>query len=273
MASLSSTQRCTLHEQPNIPAFFLPPDIFSSNGYLVLWHGITQILSGVCEHTCKKLGVCVCILLKCHVFLWKICEREVKIFSRVICKGEWCSRETLGRQSRVAGVNGPWQDTAAIHGLGCTCTHTHTRTRARARTRTHTRTHAHTHTHTHTHNQHHIIQKRPGFRRSEIHIQVQKYVDTPSNEWVWHFFSSNRWQTISDIQPCSWTFIVEWGPFLFFCAQSGGHKEMVYWVWCGRPHLNLAEHLWDELDQWLWTRPHQRTSMPDFRDALVTEKK
>lgn len=115
MASLSNTQRGRFPEQPNTPAFFLPPDIFSSNAYLVAW--ITKILSGVWAHTCKQLGVC--ILLKSCLFvrdLWK----EVKIFSRVICKGEWCSRKTLGRKSWVTKVNKPWQDIAAIHRLGFT---------------------------------------------------------------------------------------------------------------------------------------------------------
>ncbi len=109
-------------------------------------------------------------------------------------------RETLGRQPWVPEVNGPWQG----H-----CCNSRTWLCARA---------------SHTH--YHIIQKKPVFRRSEIHIK-SKSMWTPLLINGFATFSSNRCKKISDIQPCSWTFIVEWGPFIFFCTQSRGHKEMV----------------------------------------------
>lgn len=72
MASLSSTQRHTLHEQPNIPAFFLPPDIFSSNAYLVAWDYSDPLR---CVYTLASNWVCVC------ASFWSVmsfCERYVR---------------------------------------------------------------------------------------------------------------------------------------------------------------------------------------------------
>lgn len=115
MASLSSTQRRRLPEQPNIPAFFLPPDIFSSNAYLVAW--ITQILSGVCTHS-LAIG-CVCILLKCHVFLQKICEKRWRYLAGSHVKGNGAperhlagSHESLKWMSHGKTL---WQFTDTIH--------------------------------------------------------------------------------------------------------------------------------------------------------------
>lgn len=76
MASLSSTQRRTLHEQPNIPAFFLPPDIFSSNGYLVAWD-YSDPLRCVRTHLQATVCVYVCVC----AFFWSVmsfCERCVR---------------------------------------------------------------------------------------------------------------------------------------------------------------------------------------------------
>ena len=39
------------------------------------------------------------------------------------------------------------------------------------------------------------------------------------------------------------------------------------------PHLNPIEHLWDELERQLRSRPNRPTSVPDLTNALVAEWK
>lgn len=53
-------------------------------------------------------------------------------------------------------------------------------------------------------------------------------------------------------QPCSLieqAFVVECGPFRFFCVWSQALKEIIYCVFGGKLPLNLTKDLWDVLEQ------------------------
>ena len=39
------------------------------------------------------------------------------------------------------------------------------------------------------------------------------------------------------------------------------------------PDLNPIEYLWDELERWQRARPNRPTSVPEFTNALVAERK
>jgi hypothetical protein len=96
-------------------------------------------------------------------------------------------------------------------------------------------------------------------------LYIQKYVDTPSNEWIRlfqpHLLLRKALACFSmTMPPCT-----KWGPY----RRS---LEELDWP-AQRPDLNPIGHLWDELEHWLRARPNRPTSVPDLTNALAAEWK
>jgi len=88
----------------------------------------------------------------------------LKIFSRVICKGEWCSRETLGRQSWV------WNEWAMArhHRSSQTWLHKQASTHKQTQSASHKKGREKWH-----------------FRKSEIQNMAKGMWTTHSYKWLW----------------------------------------------------------------------------------------